>query len=126
MMKSCSMTNAVFLAWRMNLYAKEPTAGRGRRGKHHVSLTIQLLICIAKGKDHAPFDDLASDNTLFGVQETVVKDRFSDTPLICSISKNNRPGRLIKKIDGDRFAWKKGGTSASFNHWLFSMIGRLG
>jgi hypothetical protein len=54
MMKSCSMTNAVFFACRINL-----------AGGLKAALQDEMPM-------NVPFDNLARDDTLFRVEETVV------------------------------------------------------
>lgn len=56
MMKSCSITKAVFFAWRMNLdsLSDDCHAGDDRT-------------------EHLPLDDFAGDDTLLGVQEPVTR-----------------------------------------------------
>ena len=54
MMKSCSITNAVFLACRMNL---------GGDIVRRAALSVD-------GRANVPLDDLACDDTLLGVEET--------------------------------------------------------
>lgn len=59
MMKSCSTTNAVFLAWRM--YLKQQKRGVGPTGQH----------CSVRGEEgegRAPLDDPGGHQSLLGVQ----------------------------------------------------------
>ena len=83
-MKSCSMMNAVFFAWRMNL-CSELTVGFKLDSRLHDS---------GRG---VPLDDLACNDTLFGVKEAV---EVVSAELAAQDETNVRAG-LINEVDGD-------------------------
>jgi hypothetical protein len=56
MIKSCSITKAVFLECRMNLECGAQSHSAGEKSRHAM---------------HSPFDNFRCDDTLFRIQETV-------------------------------------------------------